>query len=274
MCAFSTTFFHHLPQASDLHAPAPTSRSGSGSVEDAFDDAAARVRGRTPTSACVPQARTGDRTRFHSHSRVVCPTRPSPGPRPRVSLPANPLHPRQVLARVLVFLFSVATESDSSSSTPRVHLPSHKVIHGYASSDSDGGNHPPPAYNILATDTYDMGLTPAAQHAARRSDTVRHSTARAGRSRTLLYYLVQSRTAHHLPAAVGAARPRRVCTGPLGRAWTRSTRATGKQNTTMTQRHASCQLLALPPRSRESRAIRAVLGAAGRRTLETGPAEA
>lgn len=37
---------------------------------------------------------------------------------------------------------------------------------------------------------------------------------------------------------------------------------------------AASALQALPPRSRESRAVRAVLGAAGRRTLESGLAEA
>jgi hypothetical protein len=171
------------------------------------------------------------------------------------------------------------TESDSSSSAPRARLPSHKVIHGYASSDNsdgDGGNHPPPAYNTLATDAYDMGLTPAAQHAAGRSNTARHTTSVRDLSARALYYLLQG-----ILALLVTFLQRWAPRDPGGLYWAARARldkryADDKQaedddvTATRILSAAASALQALPPRSRESRAIRPVLGAAGRRTLESG----
>jgi hypothetical protein len=83
----STTFFHHNTPTRRRppypHAPAPTSRSGAGSVEDAFDDAAARARG--PRSH--PRVRTAS-----AHGR------PLPFPQP-VRQPLMPTTPPPAPAR-------------------------------------------------------------------------------------------------------------------------------------------------------------------------------
>jgi hypothetical protein len=269
--------------------------------------------GRAPTPACVPQARTGGPSRFHRQSGGVVRGRlpHTPPPRAPARQPTTPTagavpaarvagtarvgtRPRlrpglgrtRALARALVIPCPTAmvagTESDSSSSAPRARLPSYKVIHGYASSDTDNSDtdHPPPAYNVLATDAHDMGLTPTAQHAASRSNTARHATSVRDLPARALYYLLQG-----VLALLVTFLQRWAPRDPGGLYWAARARldkryADDRQaqdddvTATRILSAAASALQALPPRSRESRAIRAVLGAAGRRTLESGLAEA
>jgi hypothetical protein len=167
-------------------------------------------------------------------------------------------------------------------SQPRHRLPSHKVLHGYRSSDaSDNDNSSAfPTDNTLAADTSAMALPHTHHKAAVRSHTVRHSPSVRDLPARVLSRLLQC-----VVALVIAFLERWAPRDPGGLYWSVRARldkrysddrwpADDDATASRLLSAASTALQALPPRSRESRAIRAVLGAAGRRTLEAGLAEA
>ncbi len=174
--------------------------------------------------------------------------------------------------------------SGSPPSQPRHRLPSHKVLHGYRSSDasdSDSDNSSAfPTDNTLAADTSAMALPYTHHKAAVRSHTVRHTPSVRDLPARVLFRLLQC-----VAALVIAFLERWAPRDPGGLYWSVRARLDKRysddrwpadDNATASRllSAASTALQALPPRSRESRAIRAVLGAAGRRTLEAGLAEA
>ncbi len=179
---------------------------------------------------------------------------------------------------------SVADGSDSdrgsSSTSPRARarLPSYKVIHGYASaSDSDTS---PSSDNDLAVDAHALSMPPTVQKAAVRSHATRNTTTLRDLPARALYRLLQcvlallitflERWAPRDPGGLYWA-----VRGRLDKRYADDRQPQDDDLTTARILSAAASALqALPPRSRESRAIRAVLGAAGRHTLESGLAEA
>lgn len=172
--------------------------------------------------------------------------------------------------------------SGSPSSQPRHRLPSHKILHGYRSSDASNSDSDSfsTTDNTLAVDTSFMGVPHSEHKAAVRSHAIRHTTSVRGLPARVLFRLLQC-----VAALVIAFLERWAPRDPGGLYWSvrarldkrySDDRSAGDDDTTTARllSAASTALQALPPRSRESRAIRAVLGAAGRRTLEAGLAEA
>jgi hypothetical protein len=157
-------------------------------------------------------------------------------------------------------------------------------LHGYhSSSDSDNPAphaHLPSTYNTLAVDTHGMDMPSTIQRAAARSNTARQAPDIHCLPARALFYLLQC-----VLALVVAFLHRWAPRDPGGLYWALRARLDKRYATdrdvlqyditaTRILGAAAAALHALPPRSRESKAIRALLGAAGRHTLEASLEEA
>jgi hypothetical protein len=174
------------------------------------------------------------------------------------------------------------SRADAGAGAARAPVPSFKLVHGHRSSDDsdDTGPYMPPAYNTLAVDAHSMDMPAHVQRAAARSNTTRQAADLHSLPSRALHYLVQCAL-----ALVMAFLHRWAPRDPGGLYWVLRGKLDKRfaDSRDVLQHDITCSrilgaaaaaLCALPPRSRESKAIRALLGAARRQVLEVGLAEA